>query len=591
MSSLLLFLSTAMAGPSWFYPDRGPEHAVLTKDGHVGDLPVRLTGAVLARTADPAALAALPEVEDWDPLGGDVVRLFVAEGVDELALSRALWAREDVAWSHPDFAVRWQPTTLPNDPYVADQWHLRNTGQQGWTEGVDIDAETAWAFSTGAGGLIAVIDSGVQTDHPDLVVTSGWDYVDFDNDSNPDVHYSGGPHGTSAAGLAAATGDNGLGVAGVAYDAEVYGIKLLGGETTLGDLYNSFVESVDAGAWVLSNSWGFDNGCAEFETYAAIRDAIDYAEDQGRGGLGTAVVFSAGNGNCDIGGDGLQAHPSVISVAAANGNDEREGYSSYGEYVDITAPSGGVLTTDLTGSDGYDAFNGDEDYTPSFTGTSAAAPIVSGVIALMFGANERLTVAQAREVLCETAARTEVDEAGYDGAGWSPYFGCGRVDAGAAVAAVANSAPPAPELLGPVDEAYVERALLSWAPAADADDDWLRYEVSWSLNGEAQEPVTVEGTALDLTEQVAIGDTVDWSVVARDLWGPGAVTEGHFSVVATPVKPEPEAPAGVCGVGGGAAAASSLIAMGAALLRRRRRGCPQDRQATQTDFPENTTAN
>jgi subtilisin family serine protease len=225
----------------------------------------------------------------------------VRRGVDEIELARRLHGTRGIAWAQPDFARRAVPTSIPNDPYFAEQWHLENTGQWGsaTSAGVDVRAPEAWELSTGVGAIIADIDTGVDLGHPDLRVIAGRDYVDDDDDPSPGPEWDDG-HGTATSGLAAAIGDNGLGVTGVAYDAEVYAIRLLGGATSLSDFYGAFVEAVDAGAWVLSNSWGYSDGCPDVPLYGVEQEALEYAETVGRGGLGSVVAFSAGNGGCDI---------------------------------------------------------------------------------------------------------------------------------------------------------------------------------------------------------------------------------------------------------------------------------------------------
>lgn len=577
--------AAAAAAPAWFFPGRGPEIAVLGEDGrlYAGDadgraLPgapgprARRTGALIVRAADDAALAALaalPQVASSRLLAGSRRQLLlqVADGVDEVALSRALRQRPDVLWAHPDLALSPALTALPDDPYLSGQWHLENTGQGGWTAGVDIDAEAAWAVSTGAGQLVAVLDGGVQVDHPDLEVVGGWDYVDGDDDPSPDPAEDNAAHGTCAAGIAAAVGDNGVGVTGVAYDATVWGMRLLGDGTTTSDVHDALVDSVDAGAAVLSNSWGFDNGCAAYALWATVEEALEYAEEEGRDGLGAVVVFSAGNGACDNGGDGLLAHEVVIGVAASNGDDDREWYSSYGEGVDITGPSGAILTTDMTGDQGYGSYEGDGDYVGSFSGTSASAPVVSGVVALMLAANPRLTAAQVRQALCETAEPMDVDseDGAYDDQGWSPWYGCGRVNAAAAVLAVANAAPAAPTLTFPVASATEDRVLLQWA-AEDPDGDRLSYEVTWARTGDEATTVTVAAPSLDLTGLVAAGDVVGWSVRAVDRWGAGEAATGTFEVLPVAQQPVAELP-----VGCAAAPAAPVALLALPLLWRRRR--------------------
>ncbi len=544
MSQLLFVLAVVAADATaqvpaehpWFYPSTGPEIAVIEADSTVHGVPVKRTGRLLARVDDPAAIAAMPQVVDVEILRGDghVVSITPAQGVDEVVLSRTLHLRADVTWSHPDLTVRLVPMDLPDDPYVVDQWHLENDGHTGWTPGVDINAETAWAVTAGGGGIVAIIDTGVDVAHEDLDVIPGWDYIDNDDDPHPDEESDGGPHGTSSAGVASAIGDNGIGVAGVAYDTQVYAIRLIGGDTDYQDIYDSFTEGVDAGAWVLSNSWGFGDDCPDIPIYSIFQEAMDYAENNGRGGLGTAIVTSAGNGNCDNSNDGFQAIEWAISVAATDGHDHREWYSSYGDVVDVAAPSGSILTTDITGDNGYGDYNGDVNYNPWFSGTSASAPVVSGALALMFAANPRLTAAQARDVLCETAVRNDVENGEYNAHGWSKYYGCGRIDAGSAVLAVANGVPGSPQLIAPLDEAWMDRVILTWEAAEDPDDDWLSYEVKWWSGPDDSYATTeiVDGTSLDITGEFYVDAVVNWTVSAVDLWGPGETSEtATFAVV------------------------------------------------------------
>lgn len=575
MSWLALLAIGASAAPQTFHPGRGADVVEIDALGRIAGTPVTLTGTVLVRTTDPDALRGLPEVAELRPLRGrrPVFAVRPAAGVEPVALARALHARADVAWAHPDLRLRLVPRDLPDDTWVAEQWHLQNTGQYGYVVGADLNVLEAWDITRGAGQLVAVLDTGIDSAHPDLTVTQGHDYVDGDDDSNP---AGDDPHGTACAGLAVGRGDNGQGIAGVAYEGDAYAIRIIG-YTSFEELYDAFVEAVDAGATVLSNSWGFDQGCAEIPLYGAIEDAMDYAEQEGRDGRGAAIVFAAGNGNCDITLDGLQEHPAVVSVAASSGWDVREGYSSFGPWVDITAPSGRIATTDITGPLGYNGIN--EDYTDDFNGTSASAPQISGVFALMFAANERLTAAEARAAMCASAIRIDLLGGDWDETGWSPYYGCGRVDAGAAVRAVANlGGPEAPLVLGPKEEAAEGAVLLSWTEPVDPDGDRLTYRVrAWYPDYPESPHLDFETDRpwLSLEPDVAPrGAVIAWTVRAVDPWGAGpASVEQAFSVVAAP--PE-QARRETGGCASGSAAPSGLLALlGAGLVPGRRRRQPR----------------
>ncbi len=505
--------AVALAG-SAFYPGSGPSTVAVGADGRVAGM--ARTGFVLARADDPAALAALPQVAGIRRLRGHVVRITPAPGVDDVDLANLLHDRPDVRWAHPDLWVELRGAALPDDPYLGAQWHLQNSGQLGYTPGVDIGASDAWEITRGAGQLVAILDSGTDIDHPDLRVIDGHDYLS-DDDSSDAVDDA---HGTACAGLAVGIGDNGIGTAGVAWEADAYAIRIVGGALSLTEMYDGLTEGVDAGATVLSNSWGYEDGCAGVYGYGVFEDAFEYAEEEGRGGLGTAVVFAAGNGNCDVEANQMLADERVITVAAVSGFDVRESYSSYGRHVDIAAPSGNMSTTDILGGGGYNGYPGDDDYTSYFNGTSASTPVVSGVVALMFASNARLTAAQARDALCDTAVRVDLENGAYDADGRSPYYGCGRVDAAAAVRAVADLGPPEipTSLLG--DELHPDAAVLAWT-ATDPDGDPLEYDVRWAPTNDPWPRPTlhVDRPWLDLVGQVADGDEILWQVRAYDAWG------------------------------------------------------------------------
>jgi subtilisin family serine protease len=523
----------------------------------VRGVPAQLTGRLVAKTTDGgAALAALPEVDRLWPLAGNrgLVVVYPVAGVDEVALSRRLRDRPEVRWAHPDVAWSLVPTTLPDDPYAGSQWHLENDGENGSLADVDIDAETAWVFATGKGQLIAVLDTGTDLDHPDLNVTSGWDYIDRDPDSSPDPEYGGWAHGTACAGVAAALGGNGVGGAGVAYDADVYGIRMIGGPLSDSELYDAFVEATDAGATVLSNSWGPESECGRLSSSGTYEEGIDYVEKEGRGGLGSAFVQAAGNGGCDFSGNDQMLNKAVFAVGAVDSSGRRVGYSSYGELLDIVAPTG-LVTADPVGEGGYGPYGDDENYSGNFTGTSAATPVVAGVFALMFEANPRITVKQARRVMRSTAEKIDIAGGDYDAEGFSPYYGYGLVDAGAAVLAVANEAPLAPVVLAPGAEAPIDAVLAVWEPAVDADGDPLTYVVDWWMTAAPELVTTVEvaDTRLDLSEGLEVGQALSFTVTAVDRWGPGATSEPvEVMAIEVPVRPDPEVirtkvePAGGC---------------------------------------------
>jgi len=218
-----------------------------------------------------------------------------------------------VLWASPDFLFQLDLFLTPNDILYGDQWHLHNTGQGGATVDADVDAPEAWDTSTGdAAIVIAIIDTGVETTHPDLNDNiyvnavenggvggvdddgngyiddiNGWDFYDDDNDPNPGVGVTPG-HGTCCAGVAAGEGNNALGVAGIAYGCKILPIKIGADDgtfptssTVIGDAIRYAAEMAD----VLSNSWG--GGGDDVIIHSAIQYAVDTK--------GKPVFFSSGN--------------------------------------------------------------------------------------------------------------------------------------------------------------------------------------------------------------------------------------------------------------------------------------------------------
>ncbi len=410
---------------------------------------------------------------------------------DPAELAAVLEQRPDVIWAYPDLIVPTELHDLPlDDTYAAELWHLENVGQnEGGLPGADINVLPAWEITNGAGVLIAIIDGGVE-EHPDLpTVQPGIDLLDGDADASPGEGQDNPAHGTVVSGVAAAIGNNGMGVAGVAWGAQILPVRLIGGSASLSQMYSAFVQAVDRGADVLNNSWGFntEEPCDPISDLPPLNEAMDYARYVGRDGLGTVVVFSAGNSGCEQNEyPMLRDNENVIAVGSVTDRGQKWGYSVWGNHVDIGAPSGGLgggggrpglWSTDMFGDIGFNGAGDNNEYTDKMGGTSGAAPVVSGTVALMLAANPRLTEAEVRQVLAATANKVAPTTTTYDATGWSPFFGAGRVDAGAAVLAVANAAPTPPTLLTPGagGELSWDDATFTWTTGEDPDGDPLAW--------------------------------------------------------------------------------------------------------------------
>tara|TARA_B110000438_G_scaffold172521_1_gene164915 strand:- start:8378 stop:12466 length:4089 start_codon:yes stop_codon:yes gene_type:complete len=343
----------------------------------------------------------------------------------------------------------------PNDFYYesGDQWYLDNNGQNNGTQGVDLNIKNAWSKVTGNGIVIGVVDDGVDYNNPDLssnfLNSESYDYCDDDSDVMPSDSDGDGDvdwHGTAVSGIAASKGDNEIGIAGVAYNSSIIGIRLLGEENC---------ETDDLGADSLShrldlvdiyvNSWGPDDDGDILEGMGTLTlAAVEAGISQGRGGLGSIYVWANGNGlaNRDNSNkDGYANSRYTIAVGAVNWKGEQTAYSEPGSNLLVSALSNGqdldnqssVLTTDVSGIEGND----NSDYTSSMEGTSSAAPMVSGVIALMLEANANLTWRDVQHILVQTSRKIDSNHVGWflteSGNWYNHAYGYGLVDATASV--------------------------------------------------------------------------------------------------------------------------------------------------------------
>ncbi len=336
---------------------------------------------------------------------------------------------------------------VPTDSLFDSQWHLQNTGQLGGTPGLDINVAEIWDDYTGAGVRVGVIDDGVEFTHTDLNdnYNSAGQFDYGGNDSNPFPGTSDF-HGTAVAGLIAAE-QNGTGVVGGAFEASITGFRIFGGTVTESEFADVFNRQVDLD--VANNSWGY-NGYffddLDDSLFDSVGLAIENAVTNGRDGLGTVLLWAAGNDRLDgqdVNYHGFQNARESIAVAAVENTGDISFYSTPGAAILIAAPSNGgtagITTTDRTGSNGYAS----GDFTFSFGGTSAATPITASVVALMLEANPLLGYRDVQEILAYSARQVDPSDSSWDYNGafnWnggglhtSHDFGFGLVDAHAAV--------------------------------------------------------------------------------------------------------------------------------------------------------------
>ena len=309
----------------------------------------------------------------------------------------------------------------PNDPYYPKdspvagwngQWHLKN----GTTAGLDVAITDAWSRDyTGLGVLVGVVDQGVEYTHPDLApnysATHSFNFVEYNADPAP------GPtewHSTAVSGLIAARGGNGIGVTGVAPYATFAGLRVGfdGASTAMSfadaDMYHSY--GLNTSIKIKNHSYGIP---APF-----IDNSLEYFALGLSAGAGTIHAVSAGNERGTTSEDEnkkqVEASPDVITVAALGVDGKFAYFSSYGASVFVTAPGRQLLTTDRTGTNGYnttyDTFP-DTDYTAAFGGTSGSSPIVAGVLATVKQAQPLLNSRFAKHLLARTSAVVDASDA------------------------------------------------------------------------------------------------------------------------------------------------------------------------------------
>lgn len=312
------------------------------------------------------------------------------------SIEKALAKRKDVKFVEQNRRI---PSALsPNDPSFASQWHLAK-----------ISAPQAWDVTQGNQTVvIAIVDSGVDPTHSDLAakLVAGYNFVD-NNTNTADVY----GHGTWVAGVAGAIGNNGVAVAGLAWQNRIMPVRVsdASGVAFLSAIANGMVWAADNGAKVVNISFGGVAGSP------SVTSAAQYVLS--KGGI---VVASAGNCGCF---DTTAENPYMLSVAATDQNDARWTSSSQGNYVDLSAPGVGIVTTARGGG------------IATVQGTSFSAPIVAGILGLMRSANGQLSPTDLKNLLL-----ANTDDRGTTG--WDSSYGFGRVNAYRAVAAAAASVPP-----------------------------------------------------------------------------------------------------------------------------------------------------
>jgi len=279
----------------------------------------------------------------------------------------------------------------PNDPALGSLYGIKK-----------LQCEQAWDITKGENIVIAIIDTGVDYNHPDLAANmwksaSGKMGYDFsDNDSDPKDYHG---HGTHTAGTAAAVGNNAIGVVGVAPKAKIMAVKIF--PNAMDSVCAQALKyAVDNGAKILSNSWG---PTGRRPSNPAVEEAIDYVNSKGG-----VVVFAAGNSNDDVAFYSPSNYAGVISVGATDQNDARANFSNFGPKVNVAAPGVGILSAEMN-TTGY----------VTMSGTSMSCPHVAGLAALVASKKPNANFAEIRDIIKNNV----------DGIAPDKPIGTGRVNA------------------------------------------------------------------------------------------------------------------------------------------------------------------
>ncbi len=359
-----------------------------------------------------------------------------------IKLSTKLYETGLFHYAYPDFYTLFKRKFIPNDTYYNEQWHHENSY-------IGISSEGAWDITKGSSDIkIAVLDDGADLNHEDLNIIISKDFTG-------EGFYDSGEHGTSCAGLIAAKGNNNIGVTGVCMNCSLIISKVMpsSGYNLESMIVEAFDWSLSQGADIFNNSWGFDTSVNVNNLYPMLVDSIKNILKNGRDGRGGIVIFASGNENREFLDTSLEGLDGIITVGATDYHGNRAYYSNYGNKLDFIAPSStgflgsdkdAIWTTDITGSLGYNDngkayqktdsgreylgldVDNEGKYTKYFGGTSAAAPLVSGIIALILSKNDKLTKNQVYDILKSTSDKIGT---GYNEEGHSNYLGYGKVNA------------------------------------------------------------------------------------------------------------------------------------------------------------------
>ena len=387
--------------------------AAVTMDDPAVAIGVDARGLPIYRFGDRATWSVLPAaVVQGDPppgatpLGGAFWKVDAAPGEDGVALARRL--HDEGRDVFPDVLLPARPAF--DDPSYGGQWYLE-----------ELAMEPLYAITEGDPSIvIAVIDSGIDVAGTDLAagIVGAVDVFGDDEDPSPDKPSD--VHGTAVTGIAGARADNGFGIVGMCPSCSLVAIKLLGeSSSAMSTVVAAYEYAIEKNAAVINNSWGYDK---PIEAPSSIAAAIEDAQTRSRNGKGALVVWAAGNDDRALEDKELTGLPGVLCVSATDSYGNPTNYTNYGASVDVSAPSATV------------SIGPGDTIITNFGGTSAAAPVVSGLAGWALSVDPSLTADELGELLIATSVPNPLVE--YDANGHNDVYGYGTISPASLVAAL-----------------------------------------------------------------------------------------------------------------------------------------------------------
>lgn len=375
----------------------------------------------MAEKYDVKIVKEVPYMPDWY-----ILSVEESNFENSIDATNCFYESGEFADVDPAFMFDFRPCTV-NDPYYSMQWGLNNTTYPDY----DINVEGAWNYATGNNIKIAIVEQGgIDYTHNDL--SSNIYPLCYNSGSSAIPNMTGGDHGTHVSGIVAAVTNNNLQIAGVAFSSKIIGVKPnLNNSGASAGFASAITWAWQNGADIINNSWGDQGGYYYNELYTSLlNDAIVNAMTYGRNGRGSVVVFAAGNygENGAVMDYPATADDRILAVGAIGSMGMRASFSGYGSKLDVVAPGVNILST-LPGNT-----------VGMMSGTSMAAPHVSGLAALILSANPNLTREEVARLIELTAKKISPGgsyayyqtQNRYNGT-WNQEVGYGLVDAAAAV--------------------------------------------------------------------------------------------------------------------------------------------------------------